>query len=159
MDVLEDICANIHGGRIGNIILKVKTKIQPIYALHQNLRERLIAAADVYLKGSYSMGRKTTNLGEVFLDMRHKFLAYAPFLDLIINARKAIDILKLDDAGRKDFEQIERMMRENANMKESSSIPTNLDSLFARPVQQVMRYVRKTCDLFISECKSIFKLF
>ena len=59
--------------------------------------------------------------------------------DLILNAGKAIDIAKLDVAGKRDFDRIENMMRLYANESESKTVPTNLNSLFIRPVQHIMR--------------------
>ena len=146
LDVFEQVCSAIRIteqkqklGKIENIILTVKEKIGPIYKLHQNLRERLISAADVYLNGTYSRGKKTINIGDIFIDMRHQFLVYAPVADLILNAGKAIDIAKLDVAGKRDFDRIENMMRLYANESESKTVPTNLNSLFIRPVQHIMR--------------------
>ena len=138
-EVLEDICGNIHGGKIGNILLKVKEKIEPIYKLHCIVKEKLISAADVYLTGRYLSGKKTTNVADVFLELKEQFLAYAPFLDLIANANKAIDLHKLDDAGAKDLERIEKMMMDNAIKTGSSNLPTNINSLLIRPTQTIMR--------------------
>ena len=147
MDVFEHVCSGIRCteklqklGKIENILLTVKTKIEPVYKLHQDLRERLVSAAGVYLNGTYSGGKKTGNIGDVFIEMRDQFLIYAPVADLISNAVKAIDIAKLDVAGKSDFDRIELMMRHNAEGSENKTIPTNLNSLFIRPVQQIMRY-------------------
>ena len=147
LDVLEHICSSIRYieqqqklGKIENILLTVKAKIEPIYKLHQSLRERLVSATEVYLSGTYSRGKRTTNIGEVFLEMRHQFLAYAAFADLIINAKEAINIAKLPAAGKSDFDRIEHMMRGYANESENKSIPTNLSDLLIRPVQHIPRY-------------------
>ena len=103
---MEELYNNIDGGMIGNIILKIRDKIQPIYKLHETLREKLKAAAETHLqskKGGLYMSKNKKNVADVFLELKQNFLAYAPFLDLIVNANKAIDLLQLDNSGRKDL--------------------------------------------------------
>ena len=139
---MEALYANIGAGMIGNIILKIRDKIEPIYKLHEALRSKLHSAAETHLqskKGGLYMSKNKANVADVFLELKQKFLAYAPFLDLIVNANKAIDLLKLDNAGRKDLENIDSKLLEYATSMGKSNLPTNLNSLLARPVQHIMR--------------------
>ena len=144
LDVLKHLCSVIQCteqvqklGKIENILLTVKAKIEPIYKLHQNLRERLVSAAEVYLKGTYSRGKNAINIGEVFIEMRNQFLVYAPVAELREHARKAIDIAKLTEM--KNLDRIEHMMRRYKEESENKSIPTDLNDLLIRPVQHIMR--------------------
>ena len=134
--------AKIGGGMIGNIILKVRDKIQPIYNLHEKLRKGLQSAAKTHLqskKGGLYMSKNRGNVADVFLQLKRDFLAYAPFLDLIVKANKAIDLMKLEDSGRKDLETIDNKLLDYATKMAKSNLPTNLNSLLARPVQHIMR--------------------
>ena len=139
---MEVLYTKIEGGMIGNIILKIRDKIQPIYKLHETLLGKLHSAAKTHLqskKGGLYMSKNKANVADVFLELKQNFLAYAPFLDLIVNANKAIDLLKLDNSGGKDLETIDSKLLDHATSMDKSNLPTNLNSLLARPVQHIMR--------------------
>ena len=134
---------NITGGMIGNIIRKIRDDMEPIYELHATLRDQLHTAAEISrqgTKGIIYVSKKRSNVADVFVKLRHNFLSYAPFLDLIVNANKAIDLLKLDSSGRKDLENIDSKILDYATSMGKSNLPTNLNSLLIRPVQHIMRY-------------------
>ena len=140
MAVLEDLCKNIDDkGLVGNILMKVKDKMLPIYKFHHILREKLDSSAALFLEGNIFTSNTKTNIADVFIEMRHKFLSYAPFLDLVVNATRAIDLMKLNDNGRNEIKSIDKLLLDNVTKTGQKNLPSTLNALLARPVQHIMR--------------------
>ena len=132
---------------VGNIILKLKEKIDPIYKFHEQLKEKLNSTAKNYLDHGCSTPDTKTNIADVFIKMKNKFLIYAPVLDLIINAQKAIDLMILDDTGNHEIQNIDDSLLKEMERKKQKNLPTTLNSLLSRPVQHVLRYQQFDCML------------
>ena len=138
---MRDLCQNVDGhGLIAKILVKIHDNIHPIYKLHETLREKLNAAAKIYIEGKYSTSGTNTNLADVFMEMRLKFITYAPFVDYIFNGNTAISLMKLNDAGKQELSIIDSILMKKSVTTGNKNLPTTLNSLLARPFQHIMRY-------------------
>ena len=126
-------------GLVAKILVKIHDNIRPIYKLHETLREKLNAAAEIYIEGKYSTSGTNTNLADVFLEMRLKFITYAPFVDYIFNGNTAISLMKLNDAGKQELSIIDSILMKKSVTTGNKNLPTTLNSLLARPFQHIMR--------------------
>ena len=124
---------------VAKILVKIHDNISPIYKLHDTLREKLNEAAEIYVEGKYSTSGTTTNLADVFLEMRLKFITYAPFVDLIFKGNTAISLMKLNDAGKNELIIIDSILMKKSVTTGNKNLPTTLNSLLARPFQHIMR--------------------
>ena len=139
--VLQDLCQTIDShGLIASILIKIHEKILPIYKLHETLREKLKISAESYIQKKYYTSDTNTNLADVFLEMRLKFITYAPFVGLIFNGNTAINLMKLNDAGKLELSIIDGILMEKSVTTGNKNLPTTLNSLLARPFQHIMRY-------------------
>ena len=135
------MCQNVDShGLVAKILVKIHENIRPIYKLHETLREKLNAAAEIYIEGKYTTSGTNTNLADVFLVMRLKFITYAPFVDYIFNGNRAISLMKLNDAGKQELSIIDSILMKKSVTSGNKNLPTTLNSLLARPFQHIMRY-------------------
>ena len=139
--MLEELCENGDiGGQVGHTLMKLRDEILPIFHFHKILNEELKAGAKIYLDSLFSITKMEKNIADVFTKRKEKFLMYAPFLDMMINTQTAIDLMILNDSGRKEMEKVNQFLYFQMNKKKNQNLPTSLNSLFARPMQHVLRF-------------------
>ena len=117
-----------------------------ITEFHNDLRTRLNAAAKLYPSDMYDNDEPCSepsetneNIGDIFVKMQHRFLAYGPFIVRCENFQNMVSLMEYDENVKKEVAQLERHMADEMEYTKNKCGPTSLYSLLTIPRQHVLR--------------------
>ena len=148
LKVLHNLDKKMNGhGFLGNIVKDLSDQAYFVSEFHEELRRRLHSAAKMYLSDDwndevkYSACEIEENIGDVFQNMKPRFLVYAPFVEMCNNVENMITVMKYDPSVLQDVESLEKQMRTEMAATKNWNLPTTFNALLALPFQHVLRWV------------------
>ena len=85
------------------------------------------------------MGPEGINIGDIFVDKKHKFLMYAPFITQCQNITSLIEEMKKDLNVKDGVEKLEMFMQSEMHRRRDGGLPGTLKNLLCLPFQHILR--------------------
>ena len=114
-----------------------------IEKLHDDLIEKIKPIADEYIKEDSTSARspRDENVADIFVQMKEKFLMYAPFIVYCDNVERMIGLMRIDANVRSSIKVLEEFLKQEMERTGNFNIPSSFNSLLAFPFQHVIRYI------------------
>ena len=131
---------------LGNILRDLNDQAQFVTEFHEDLRDQLYSAAQIFLENQgYDIQYppnwlSADNVGDVFEKMKARFLVYAPFVEMCNNVDKMIELMKCDQSVYLQVESFENQMMEEMDKTNNRKLPTSFNTLLSLPFQHILRY-------------------
>ena len=128
--VLSKVASQAKSAALKNILCGLDDQAYYIKQLHDELFDKIKPAAE---------NQTTFNVADVFVQMKVKFLIYAPFIVHCGNVEKMLELMKIDKSVKQDVQALEDHLQAEMNKNNNFNHPTSFNSLLAFPFQHVIR--------------------